>query len=105
MALTAPHLGDSSAPGWNPFDWAKPILFHSASAVSEEKWAGVDMASPASLGGVGGPSPLPALEGTGCMAFMWLQLVDCTAVLGKLFLNLTPLLVTNGLISSINFHF
>lgn len=39
------------------------------------------------------------------MSFMWLQFVGCAAVLGKLFLNLTPILVTNGAISSINFYF
>lgn len=50
-------------------------------------------------------SSLPAVERTECVAFMWLQFVGCVAVLGKLLLNLTPVLVTNGLISSINFYF
>lgn len=63
------------------------------------------IASPTSLGGGGDPSSLPAVEGTGCMAFMWLQFVGCVVALGKLLLNLTPVLVTNGLISSINFYF
>lgn len=63
------------------------------------------MASPVSLGGGGSPSPLPAVEGTRYMAFMWLQCVGCVAVLGKLFLNLTPILIGNGFISSMNFYF
>lgn len=96
---------DSSHQDGIPLTGLSQSCCHSAIAVSEETGAGVGMASPNSLSGRGGASPLPAVERTGCMVLMWLQFVGCIAVLGKLFLNLTPVPVTNGLIYSINFYF
>lgn len=64
MAPAAPHTGTAHLKGGIPLTGLSQTCSHSAIAVSEEKQAGVGMASPASLGGVRGPSPLPAVERT-----------------------------------------
>lgn len=101
----SPSHWDSSPQGWNPLDWAKPDVLSQCHCCQWRETGRCGYGFSSQFGWCTWSFSSASCGKDKIMSFMWLQFVGCAAVLGKLFLNLTPILVTNGVISSINFYF